>query len=121
MERYFPAYVTIHQRSDLEGAAEFALPRPKESIKTLSREDVLARIEVMLAARATEELFRDLNMTGVTSSLEHATQLAAAYVGAYGMDGTLISYEAFANPLIGAGPAMNAPDLVERTEAVLQS
>src|SRR5437870_4389033 len=41
MERYFPAYVTIHQRSDLEGAAAFALPRPKESIKTLSKEDIL--------------------------------------------------------------------------------
>src|SRR6266446_3644081 len=77
MERYFPAYVTIHQRSDVEGAAAFALPRPKESIKTLSREDVLARIQVMLAARAAEELFLDLNMTGVTSDLEHATQLAA--------------------------------------------
>src|SRR5436853_4262651 len=120
MERYFPAYVTIHQRSDVEGAAAFALPRPKESIKTLSKEDVLARIEVMLAARATEELFLDLNMTGVTSDLEHATQLAAAYVGAYGMDGTLISYAAFANPLTGTG-TMHVPDLVERTEGVLQS
>jgi len=120
MERYFPAYVTIHQRSDVEGAAAFALPRPKESIKTLSREDVLARIQVMLAARATEELFLDLNMTGVTSDLEHATQLAAAYVGAYGMDGTLISYAAFANPLTGTG-SMHLPDLVERTEGVLQS
>src|SRR2546421_11044588 len=66
-ERYFPAYVTIHQRSDLEGAAAFALPRPKESIKTLSKEDILARIQVALAARATEELFLDLNMNGVTS------------------------------------------------------
>src|SRR6266487_1332658 len=120
MERYFPAYVTIHQRSDVEGAAAFALPRPKESIKTLSREDVLARIQVMVAARATEELFLDLNMTGVTSDLEHATQLAAAYVGAYGMDGTLISYAAFANPLTGTG-TMHVPDLVERTEGVLQS
>ena len=120
MERYFPAYVTIHQRSDVEGAAAFALPRPKESIKTLSREDVLARIQVMLAARATEELFLDLNMTGVTSDLERATQLAAAYVGAYGMDGTLISYAAFANPLTGTG-SMHVPDLVERTEGVLQS
>jgi len=120
MERYFPAYVTIHQRSDVEGAAAFALPRPKESIKTLSREDVLARIQVMLAARATEELFLDLNMTGVTSDLERATQLAAAYVGAYGMDGTLISYAAFANPLTGTG-TMHVPDLVERTEGVLQS
>src|SRR5205823_9313525 len=119
-DRYFLAYVTIHQRSDVEGAAAFALPRPKESIKTLSKEDVLARIQVMLAARAAEELFLDVNMTGVTSDLERATQLAAAYVGAYGMDGTLISYAAFANPLTGTG-TMHVPDLVERTEGVLQS
>ncbi|HET7637179.1 MAG TPA: hypothetical protein VFK47_00420, partial [Ktedonobacteraceae bacterium] len=120
MDRYFPAYVTIHQRSDLEGAAAFALPRPKESIKTMSKEDVLARIQVSLAARACEELFLDVNMTGVTSDLESATQLAAAYVGAFGMDGTLISYAAFANPLTGS-PGFSIPDLTKRTEAILQS
>ncbi len=120
MDRYFPAYVTIHQRSDLEGAAAFALPRPKESIKTMSKEDVLARIQVSLAARASEELFLDVNMTGVTADLEQATRLAAAYVGAFGMDGTLISYAAFANPLVGGAP-VSVPDLPERTEAVLQS
>src|SRR5438270_337819 len=90
-ERYFPAYVTIHQRSDLEGAAAFALPRPKESIKTLSKEDILARIQVALAARATEELFLDLNMNGVSSDLSQATTNAFAYVGLWGMDGTLAS------------------------------
>src|SRR6266550_7322267 len=79
MERYFPAYVTIHQRSDVEGAAAFALPRPKESIKTLSKEDILQRIQVALAARATEELFLDLNMNGVSSDLQQATTNAFAY------------------------------------------
>lgn len=122
MERYFPAYVTIHQRSDIEGAAAFVLPRPKESIKTLSKEDVLARIQVSLAARATEELFLDLNMTGVTGDLQSATQLASAYVGAYGMDGSLISFAAFIDPLTGIPSSGGAvPKLMERTEAVLQS
>ncbi len=90
-ERYFPAYVTIHMRSDVEGAAAFVLPRPKESIKTLSKEDILARIQVALAARATEELFLDLNMNGVGSDLQQATTNAFAYVGLWGMDGTLAS------------------------------
>ncbi len=120
MERYFPAYVTIHQRSDLEGAAAFALPRPKESIKTHSKEDILVRIQVSLAARATEELFLDVNMSGVTSDLASATQLAASYVGAYGMDGTLVSYLAFVNGITGASPTA-LPEIVERTEAILQS
>jgi cell division protease FtsH len=67
------------------------LPRPKESIKTLSKEDILARIQVALAARATEELFLDLNMNGVGSDLQQATTNAFAYVGLWGMDGTLTS------------------------------
>lgn len=120
LEREFPAYVTIHRRSDLEGAEAFMAPRPKETIKTRSKEDVLADIQVSLAARATEELFLDLNMSGVTGDLKMATALAAAYVGAYGMDGTLISYLAFINPTTGVS-SISVPDLVDRTEAVLQS
>src|SRR6266576_6823657 len=112
MERYFPAYVTIHQRSDLEGAAAFALPRPKESIKTLSKEDVLARIQVSLAARATEELFLDLNMNGVSSDLQQATTNAFAYVGLWGMDGTLASARVVEVP---------QTKLDERVEKLLQS
>jgi len=119
-ERYFPAFVTIHLHGELESALAFAHARPKETVLTSSKEDVLASIQVSLAARASEELFLDLNMTGVTGDFEHATQLAAAYVGAYGMDGTLISYAAFANPLTGGG-GFNVPDLVKRTEAILQS
>ncbi|MFL5706230.1 MAG: AAA family ATPase [Ktedonobacteraceae bacterium] len=119
-ERYFPAFVTIHLHGELESALAFAHARPKETVLTNSKEDVLARIQVSLAARASEELFLDLNMTGVTGDFEHATQLAAAYVGAFGMDGTLISYAAFTNPLTG-GSGFHVPDLVQRTEAVLQS
>ena len=120
LERYFPAYVTIHMRSDLEDAAAFALPRPKESIKTASREDILARIQVSLAARACEELFLDVNLNGVTSDLENATLLAGLYVGAWGMDGTLTSFAAFSNPLGGGSPNV-LPDFSKRVEAVLQS
>ncbi len=121
LDRYFPAYVTIHQRSDLEGAAAFALPRPKESIKTASKEDILARIQVSLAARASEELFLDVNLNGVTSDLENATTLAGLYVGAWGMDSSLISFAAFNNPLTGGGSPSMVTKLAERTEAVLQS
>ncbi len=121
LDRYFPAYVTIHQRSDLEGAAAFALPRPKESIKTASKEDILARIQVSLAARASEELFLDVNLNGVTSDLESATTLAGLYVGAWGMDGSLISFAAFSNPLVGGVSPNSVPKLTERTESVLQS
>ena len=119
MERYFPAYVTVHMRSDLEGAAAFALPRPKESIMTQSKEDVLAEIQVNLAARACEELFLDVNQSGASGDLAHATTLAGAYVGLWGMDGTLTSIAAFSSPL--GGSPVGVPDFAKRVEAVLQS
>ena len=120
MDRYFPAFVTLHQHGDLEGAAAFAAWRQTETIVTWSKEDVLARIQVSLASRAAEELFLDVNLNGVTADFAGATQLASRYVGIYGMDGTLSSYLGYANPVSGMNP-MSIPKLAERTEAVLQS
>jgi cell division protease FtsH len=118
-DRFFPAYVTVQMRGDVEGAAAFAHPRPKESVMTLVKEDILARIQVSLAARATEELFLNTQMNGVTSDLAQATVAAARYIGAYGMDGSLTSYIAFTGSE-GAG-AMAQPKVAERIEALLQS
>jgi cell division protease FtsH len=118
-ERYFPAYVTLHMRGDIEGAAAFAHRRPKETIVTQSKEEILASIQISLASRAAEELFLNVNLNGVAGDFMSATQLAAAYVGAYGMDGTLTSYLAFSN-VMGTNPA-SVPRLSERVEEVLQS
>lgn len=120
LEREFPAYVTVHRRGDMEGAEAFAAWRPKETIKTRSKEEILARIQISLASRASEELFLDVNLNGVTADLAGATELASAYVGVWGMDGTLTSIAAFANPLGGANVSA-MPTLPERVEAVLQS
>jgi len=118
MDRYFPAFVTIHQHGDLEGAAAFAAWRQTETIVTWSKEDVLARIQVSLASRAAEELFLDVNLNGVTGDFASATELATRYVGLYGMDGTLTSYL----PLLSTGGGIaGVPKLSERVEAVLQS
>src|SRR5207249_568709 len=95
MERYFPAFVTLHLHGDLEGAAAFAAWRQKETIITSSKEDVLARMQVALASRAAEELFLNVNLNGVTGDFASATTLAIRYIGVYGMDGTLTSYLGF--------------------------
>ena len=120
MDRYFPAFVTLHMHGDLEGAAAFAAWRQKETIITSSKEDVLARIQVSLASRAAEELFLNVNLNGVTGDFASATRIAAMYIGAYGMDGTISSFLAFSDGLGGANP-FNLPGLAERTEALLQS
>ena len=120
MDRFFPAFVTLHMHGDLEGAAAFAAWRQKETIITMSKEDVLARIQVSLASRAAEELFLNVNLNGVTADFASATQLAANYIGAYGMDGTISSYLAFGSSQTGMNP-LSLPGLAERTEALLQS
>nr|BBH94459.1 ATPase [Thermogemmatispora argillosa] len=124
LERFLPPFVTIHQRSGLETAAAFALPRPKETIFTMSKEEVLAHIQVDLASRAAEELFLNTQLNGVSADLRHATELAASYIGLYGMDGTLISYGAFVPESPEEGPQPTSfpqGQLRERIEAVLQS
>ncbi len=118
MDRYFPAFVTLHKHGDLEGAAAFAAWRPKETVITHSREDILARIQIAMASRAAEELFLNVNLNGVTGDFASATMDAVNYVGLYGMDGTFTSYAGMA--ALGGG-INSVPKLSERTEAVLQS
>ncbi len=116
-DRHFPAYVTLHQRSALKGALAFANVRPKETVRSQSKEELLAQIQVSLAARASEELFLDLNMDGVYGDFQHATAVAVEYVAYLGMDGTLTSYAV----LREGGTLLNMPKLADRVEGVLQS
>jgi cell division protease FtsH len=119
MDRHYPAFVTLHVHGDVEGAAAFAGWRSKETVITRNKEDILARIQVSVASRAAEELFLNTQLNGVTGDFASATYLAAEYIGAYGMDGTITSYLAFANGF-GANPQA-LPDLTKRVEVLLQS
>ena len=120
LEREFPAYVTLHRRGDVEGAEAFAAWRPKETIKTRSKEEILARMQIALASRASEELFLDTNLNGVTGDFASATATALRYVGMYGMDGTISSALGYA-AFTGNGSPGGVKDMTERVEAVLQS
>ena len=120
MDRYFPSYVTVHQRGDVEGAAAFAHPRPKETVITSNKEEILVRIQVSLASRASEEIFLNTELNGVAGDFQSATRMAAAYIGAYGMDGTITSFMAFGEAMGGGGASL-VPRMAERVEALLQS
>jgi ATP-dependent Zn protease len=119
-ERHFPAYVTVHRRGDVEGAEAFAHARPKETVVTSNREEILADIQVSLASRAAEELFLNTQLNGVAGDFRHATLMASAYIGVFGMDGTLTSYLAFSSALGGSNPGA-VKNMGERVEALLQS
>jgi ATP-dependent Zn protease len=110
-DRQYPAFVTVHMRGDIEGAAAFAHPRPKETIITKNREDILAWIQVCLASRAAEELFLNTQLYGVTGDFHTATVLATNYIGLWGMDGTIAS----------SASGLTLPNLAERIEELLQS
>ncbi len=120
LDRHFPAFVTLHMHGDLEGAAAFAAWRPKETVITKSKQDIQAHMRIALASRAAEELFLDVNLSGVTGDFASATQLAAAYIGMYGMDGTLTSILAFQQAGIGGG-GIGIPKMAERIEGLLQA
>lgn len=77
------------------GILGFAMPKPVQETYTMDRNELLAHIQVALAARASEELFLGTQLSGVFSDLQQATRAAAAYIGYLGMNGSLYSTAAF--------------------------
>ncbi|HEX2030336.1 MAG TPA: AAA family ATPase [Actinomycetota bacterium] len=61
---------------------------------TKSRSELESALAISLAGMAAEELFIGESGTGPASDLSAATEVAAAMVGALGMAGSLVSYEA---------------------------
>jgi ATP-dependent Zn protease len=102
--------VTIIRHGNALG---FAAWKPQEEIYTSSKEELRNRLQIALGSRAAEELFLDIQMSGVTGDLQSATSIAAYMVGAYGMDNSFYSYLAF-------GPeAMRSGELKKQIEAIL--
>src|SRR5258706_1631353 len=77
------------------GALGFAGWKPEEQTYTHTKTELLNRIQIALASRACEEIFLDIQMSGVTGDLSSATSLAANMLGYFGMGDSLFSYAAF--------------------------
>ena len=65
---------------------------------TKTRSELEARLKMMLAGMAAEELYFSESGTGPASDLESATELAAHMVGVLGMGPSLISFQAAQGP-----------------------
>ncbi|RLT31001.1 MAG: AAA family ATPase [Chloroflexi bacterium] len=102
--------VTIIRHGNALG---FAAWKPEEEIHTSTKTELLHRLQIALASRAAEELFLDIQMSGVTGDLISATSIATFMVGAYGMDNTLYSYLAFGQE------AMKSADIKKQVEVIL--
>jgi cell division protease FtsH len=81
--------VTIIRRG---GALGLAATKPTKERYNRSDSEILAEIQVCLAARAAEEEFLRKKLNGVTSDLKQATQLAGVYLGMVGMGDELFSW-----------------------------
>ena len=75
--------------------------KPAEERVTRTKEELLADMQASLASRAAEELFLGTQMSGFSGDLQHATWAAQAYLGVYGMGGSMYSYLGFGNSLTG--------------------
>ncbi|RIE01137.1 AAA family ATPase [Cohnella faecalis] len=83
--------VTIIRRG---GALGLAATKPMSERYNRSDSEILAEIQVCLAARAAEETFLGKKLNGVTSDLQQATELAGVYLGMLGMGDELFSWQA---------------------------
>jgi cell division protease FtsH len=90
--------VTIIRRG---GALGLAATKPTHERYNRSDSEILAEIQVCLAARAVEEEFLGKKLNGVTSDLRHATMLAGAYLGMVGMGDELFSWLAIGSRIEG--------------------
>ncbi|MFP3123923.1 AAA family ATPase [Ectobacillus funiculus] len=81
--------VTIIRRGSALG---LAATKPIHERYNRSNSEILAEIQVCLAARAVEEEFLGKKLNGVTSDLRQATELAGAYLGLVGMGDELFSW-----------------------------
>jgi cell division protease FtsH len=90
----------------------YTIQRPTEDRYLMSREEIAARLAVLLAGRAAEMLVFHSPSTGAADDLVKATALARAVVARYGMDESLglVAYEEERNALLPAGP----PSALER-------
>jgi cell division protease FtsH len=90
---------------------------------TQSRSELEAIIAISLGGLVAEELFLGETGTGPASDLSAATNIAATMVGALGMGGSLVSYEAVSEGMVASknlvGKVLGDPEGRERVENLL--
>ena len=90
---------------------------------TRTRTEIEAGIAIALGGLVAEEMCFGESGTGPANDLAHATDLAAKMVGAFGMAGSLISYDAVAQGALSSSnlvaKVLGDPEGKERVEDIL--
>ncbi len=86
-------------------ALGFLAHRLVEERRTQRESELRALLQISMGGMAAEELFFGDSSTGPAGDLASATQLAAEMVGSLGLGGSLVSYRALDNGLLGGNLA----------------
>src|SRR5919198_5958077 len=90
---------------------------------TRSKSELEAMLAISLGGMAAEELFLGESGTGPGADLAGATEIAALMVGALGMAGSLVSYEAVAESVVSrtnlVGKVLDDPQAKVRVDSLL--
>jgi cell division protease FtsH len=111
--------ITIQKR---EGALGLVHGQEIEDMYLNTQRQLLARIQVFLAGLVAEEVWFGQTTSGPSSDLQAATQIAAVYVGVYGMGKSLISAAAVNDPMMGGSPVaavLSDPDRRKEVDGIL--
>ncbi len=94
------------------GSLGYVLQVPEEEKYLMSRDELLARLKMLLGGRAAEEIVFGSVTTGAANDIEKATSLARAMVTQYGMSEKfgLIGLESVENRYLDGRPVLNCAD-----------
>ncbi len=98
--------------------------RDLEERFTKTRSELEALLTIALGGMTAEEIFFGESGTGPGADLAQATEIAAMMVGALGMEGSLISFEAVHDGMFSrnlVGKVLADPDAKRRVDALLHS
>jgi ATP-dependent Zn protease len=98
--------------------------RDLEERFTKTRSELEALLTIALGGMTAEEIFFGESGTGPEADLAQATEIAAMMVGALGMEGSLISYEAVHDGFMSrnlVGKVLADPDAKRRLDALLHA
>ena len=107
------------------GALGYTLQRPSEDRYLMTKDQLEARLAVLMGGRAAEEIVFGHRSTGAADDLARATELARAMASRYAMVPELgaMAYESDSSPgFLGAGPARreHAPDTAREVDQAVR-
>ena len=94
------------------GTLGYVMQVPEEEKYLMSKEELMARLTMLLAGRAAEELVFGSVTTGAANDIERATSIARAMVTQYGMSKKfgMMGLESVENRYLDGRPVLNCAD-----------